>query len=337
MSGEFVGNIRRTIAAHRLFRPEARIIVGVSGGPDSVALLHGLQALSSEWHLTLRIAHLDHALREGSRADAAYVEALGRRWKLPVTVERRDVGMICSREGWSLEDGARRVRYQFFLDVAKQYSASVVALAHTADDQAETVLMRLVRGAGAAGLSGMPIKRLLDAEVWLARPLLECWRDEVLAFLAQEHVRARLDPSNEDRRFLRNRVRHELLPLLTREYNANMKAALVQLAGQCASDVAFLQTETRRRWKRIVKERTTAAGVTIAVSKFLREPKALQRQVVRRAISRVRGDLNAFEHRHWVEAERLFTQRRVGSQVDLPGGIQLRRELDRVVCQRRAA
>jgi len=336
MNGDVLGRVRQTIAAHRLVRPGARVIVAVSGGPDSVVLLQCLQSLSSEWRLTLRMAHLDHALREGSRGDAAFVEALGRRWRIPTTVERRDVGTMCSKEGWSLEEGARRVRYQFLLDEAKRYSASVVALAHTADDQAETVLMRLIRGAGVTGLRGMPMRRPLGPDVWVVRPLLECWREDVVAFLTREQLGARHDASNDDRRFLRNRIRHELLPLVAREYNPNIKAALVQLAGQCASDVAFLQDEASRQWKRVVKEHGAPPAVTIAIAKFLRQPKALQRQVVRRAISRVRGDLNAFEYRHWLEAERLFTERGAGSHVDLPGGIQLRRESDRVVCHRDA-
>ncbi len=335
--------VRQTITTHRLLPPRAGVIVAVSGGADSVALLHLLMRLQGPLTFTLHVAHVDHGLRETSAEDARFVQALGARWGVPVSVERRPVGPICEREGWSLEDGARRVRYQVLLELARRHRASRIALAHTADDQAETVLMRLVRGTGLLGLGAIPIQRPLDDEIWVVRPLLAIWRREVLAYLEEAGLAYREDETNGDRRFVRNRIRRELLPLLERDYNPNIKGALTQLAEQSRWDYAYLQEAAGRQWKRMVKvhphpSRGVGAKpprqVAISIPMFLRQPKALQRQLVRQAILHVRGELGRFEFRHWVEAERLFVERPAGTVLDLPSGVRLRRDTAHVVCTR---
>ncbi|MBI3021959.1 MAG: tRNA lysidine(34) synthetase TilS [Candidatus Omnitrophica bacterium] len=333
MGEDLIAQVRRTIARHRLVPPRERIVVAVSGGADSVALLHILLALRPILKPTLHIAHLDHSLRQGSSDDAGFVRELGARCGVPATIERRDVGAVCERRGWSLEDGARKLRYEFLLEVARRASAGCVALAHTADDQAETVLMRLVRGTGLTGLCAMPIKRRLDDGVWLVRPLLEVWRREVTAYLQEAGLAHREDPTNDDRRFIRNRIRRELLPLLEQDYNPNIKKVLAQLAQLSQWDYAYLQEASGRQWKRMAKGRTPAQ-VALSIALFRRQPKALQRQLVRQSVLRIRGDLTAFEFRHWLEVERLFFERPVGTLVGLPGGVQLRREQDRVLFER---
>ncbi|MBI3321289.1 MAG: tRNA lysidine(34) synthetase TilS [Candidatus Omnitrophica bacterium] len=358
--------VQQTIVANRLLPPGARIVVAVSGGVDSVALLQVLIVLQPSWNFELFIAHLDHGLRRESVQDAAFVGELGARWHLPVTIERRDVAAICAREGWSLEDGARRIRYGVLREVAQCHSATHVALAHTADDQAETVLMRLLRGTGLMGLTAIPITRTLDEEpaqakrsaqagVWLVRPLLETWRQDVLAHVERAHLSYREDITNADPRFLRNRIRHELLPLLERNYNPNIKSALVQLAEQSRWDYAYLQAAAGKQWKRITKTRSPSrakfassqnghgAGsegtdrgvreIAISIAMLLRQPKALQRQLVRQAIRQVRGTIGRWEFRHWEVAEQLFVGRPSGTRVDLPGGIQLFRDRDHVICR----
>ena len=326
--------IQRTITAQRLLRVGARIVVGVSGGADSVALLYALKRLRAAWKLHVHVAHLDHGLRDASSADATFVRELSLRWRLPVTIEHRDVSAMCAREGWSLEDGARRIRYQFLLDVARRQRAETVALAHTADDQAETVLMRLIRGTGLLGLGAIPIKRPLE-EVWVVRPLLEVWRREILEWLEQERLTYRDDASNRDSRFVRNRIRLELLPLLEREYNPNIKGTLTQLAEQSRWDYAFLQAAAARQWKRTVKVQPPER-VVVSIAAFERQPNALQRQLVRQAIQRVQAESGQIEFRHWLVVERLFKEQPIGTLVDLPGGVQLRREKEHVIVQRAA-
>ena len=334
---ELLAQIRRAVAAYQLWPSRARVMIAVSGGADSVALLHALTILRPEWKLTLRVAHLDHGLRDGSAEDAAFVQQLCAAWRIPATIERHQVQRSCAEYGWSLEDGARRVRYQFLLETAKRYSASRIALAHTADDQAETVLMRLVRGTGLTGLGAIPVKRPLADDIWVVRPMLAVWRREITAYLRKEGLAHREDASNRDQRFVRNRIRHELLPLLERQYNTNIKGTLAQLAEQSRSDYSYLQEAAERQWKRTAKvtraEPRYGREVAMSIPLFLRQPKALQRQLVRRAIQNLRGDVGQFEFRHWLEVERLFVSRPDGTLVDLPGGVRLARHKDRVICR----
>jgi len=349
-----MSDLRERVASTGLVRRGDRVLAGVSGGADSVALLHALAALREQLGFWLGAVHVDHRLRPDSGDDACFVEEVGRRLHVPVTVLQRDVFAERPR-GVSLEDAARRVRYDAFRTAAQRHSTNRLALAHTADDQAETVLMRLLRGAGLTGLTGIPPARPIapparrdtsspagtssaarivpprsvTEELLVVRPLLGVWRDELLAYLAAEGLSYRQDPSNHDPQFLRNRLRHQLVPLLEREYNPNIKALLVQLAEQCRTDAVYLQAEVQRYWKRLVKLRDGALAVDLI--RLRKQPPALQRQLMRRAIQQVQGDLAGFEFRHWIEIERLVAERPPGTILDLPNGVQLQRMRDRVL------
>ena len=327
-SDPLFARVRRVISDLQLIRRDDRVIVGVSGGVDSVALLHLLVRLRPSLRLTLYAVHVDHQLRAESTEDASFVQELAAGLRVPVVVDRRDVAALCRREGWSLEDGARRIRYQCFVEAAAHHSAKVVALAHTADDQAETVLMRLLRGSGLTGLSGIPVMREI-AGVRIVRPLLQCWRKELAAYLTGVDLAHREDASNADRRFVRNRIRHELLPILARDYNPNIKAALVQLAGQSRVDQAYLQSSAQRYWKRVARA-TRNGEVSLKLPVIARQPEALQRQLLRRALQEIQGDLNQFEFRHWRELERLLYRAPTRAAVHLPGGVQVIREADQL-------
>ena len=325
---ELAARVRDAIKRHQLIRRGERVLVGVSGGADSIALLHLLTQLRPAGGWNLYAVHVDHGLRETSPDDAAFVRAFGEALGIPVIVESREVAARCREAGWSLEDGARRIRYACFLDAARRYSAGVLALAHTADDQAETVLMRLIRGAGATGLGAIPLTRPMDG-VRVVRPLLRVWRRDILEYLRAAGLCHREDASNADVRFLRNRIRHELLPLLERAYNPNIRSALTQLAEQSRCDAAFLQDTGERQWRRVARS-IRSGRVSVDLKGFGRQPLALQRQLVRQAIRQVRGDLSRFEFRHWLELEPLFHSRPLGTVVELPGGVRAVRERDHV-------
>ncbi len=340
-SHPLLAHVRCLLIERKLISPGSRVLVGVSGGADSVALLRILVNLRSSLRLQLAIVHVNHQLRPEAASNADFVKSLGDLWKVPTFLETEDVREQCAQMGWSIEDGARRVRYACFLKAAKRYSADAVAVAHNADDQAETVLLRLLRGSGLTGMSAIPWKRLLASSAehkthttWVIRPLLDTWRATILEYLRSEVISFREDSTNRDARFLRNRVRHELLPTLE-SYNPAIRRQLSQLAEQLQWDRECLEELTERYWKRV--SRTKGSVLELSLSALKRLSPSLKRLLIRRAIRQVQGDLQQFEFRHWGEVEALLTRRPAGSVVSLPGGVRFVRTLTHVRCMREPA
>lgn len=325
----FIVRLCEAISAHQLLASGSRAVVGVSGGADSVALLHALAALAPQRRWRLLAVHVDHQLRDGSGEDARFVQQLAERLGVPSAVERRDVTAACRAGGWSLEDGARRLRHEALRDAARRFSASAIALAHTADDQAETVLLRLLRGTGLTGLAAMAPKRVWG-DVAVIRPLLGISRGEVVAYLESAGMRWREDPSNTDRRFARNKVRHELLPALE-AFNPSICDALRQLADQSRADSDFLDAQAKRHRSRVLKP-SGPGRVRVRLSVLRRLAPALQRQLIRDAVELAQGDLTGFEFRHWRQIERLLAPQARGT-AHLPDGLRLTRAGDDLLCE----
>jgi tRNA(Ile)-lysidine synthase len=255
--------VRDTIRRHAMLAGGETVLVAVSGGADSVALLHVLRILAPELRLTLSVVHLDHGLRPDSALDAAFVESLARGWGLPVTVEH-----IVVSPGGSLEARARDARYAALRRQAARVGAHRVALGHTADDQAETVLMRILQGAGPRGLAGIPPVR--DGYI---RPLLDTRRSDIVAELRRAGLAWREDPTNRDPRFLRNRLRHDLLPRLAAAVEPEIVPALTRLAGRArelvealaAAAAAEVPAPSPESPQQIVLSRRRLAGLPPAV------------------------------------------------------------------------
>ena len=212
---ELLDQVRTTIARHALATAGTRVVVAVSGGPDSVALVHLCRSLSAAGELELvGLAHLNHQLRDAAGDDASFCRNLARDLSLPLALEQADVAEYARRQHRSIEDAAHHLRYEFLSRALGHFRADCVALGHTRDDQAETFLLRLVRGAGARGLAGMYPRR--DRFI---RPLLECRRADLRSYLTARGIRFVHDTSNDDVFVPRNRVRAELLPLLQARFN----------------------------------------------------------------------------------------------------------------------
>jgi tRNA(Ile)-lysidine synthase len=227
----------RSIDDWSAFGWEGRVVVAaVSGGADSVALLRMLAGLDEPRPRQIVVAHFDHRLRPSSADDARFVADLARRLELPFELGEADVAALAQEQGDGLEAAARKARYAFLEQAADRHRANFVATGHTADDQAETVLHRILRGTGVAGLRGIHEIRSLFGrqDIYLVRPLLQVRHDEAIAYLRAIGQPFCEDPTNDDRRFTRNRIRHELIPLLEKEYNRNIVEALLRL-GETAS------------------------------------------------------------------------------------------------------
>jgi tRNA(Ile)-lysidine synthase len=307
-------------------RPGRPLVIGFSGGPDSYALLHALHAAG--W--SLLVAHLDHGLRPESAADAKRAGEIAGGLGLPCFSERVNVAVAAESGGLGIEEAARMARYEFLFRVAGEQDAQAVAVAHNSDDQAETVLMHLLRGAGGAGLRGMSMRLLPNpwsAAVPLVRPLLNTSRAEVLEYCEQHGLDALIDSSNTDTTYFRNRLRHELLPLLE-GYAPGIRTRLQQTAALLAADGELLERLTQEAWRRCLARRGPGfVGLQRAV--LLQEPLAQQRAVLRRAAGDLRPDLRDLDF-DAVERARAVIRGNKTAQQDWFGGLSILIEGDLV-------
>lgn len=268
----------RTVRARRLFESEQHLLVSVSGGPDSVALLSLLHQLAPSWRLQLTVAHFNYGLRgEESEGDQEFVTELCRRWDVPLVAMRLRIGDSGSG---SLQAAARELRYHALESIADERGANRIALAHTADDQAETVLLWLLRGSGLTGLSGMPASR--DGRV--VRPLYDCSRSEVLSYLDGAGLSFRTDSTNAKPLYARNRVRHEILPALRRIAPGALRA-LSRSAELCREDDRFLNAYVTALCEGQLRREQNGSWV-VDRDVVRRLPRALQRRILRELFRR---------------------------------------------------
>ncbi len=321
------------IRQQNLILANDKLLVAVSGGADSVCLLHILAHHRDDLGVELHAAHLNHRLRgTESDADAGCVSDLTHKLGVPATVGRRDVAAYHDRKGSSLEEAAREVRYGFLAEVAKKVGASKVLTGHTCDDHIETILLHLLRGAGTAGLRGLQSRSALPGgdksnRLEVVRPLLEITRQETLSYCRRHRLSPRSDSSNESSSFLRNRVRLELLPLL-RSYNPGIDKVLLRLADIAGDDISFIEQQASLLWDDLAAR----AGdvLYLDVNKMLALPRAIQRQVFRKAVKELRGSLKDVEADH-IEAMIESLSRPAGKRFCLPDGLTLSMEYGRLV------
>ena len=301
-----------------------RLLVAVSGGPDSLALLHALWGLRGEFGLALAGAHFNHRLRGAdSDADAEFAAAACDGLGAAFFAGSGDVAAYRRERGLSLEDAARRLRYGFLADAAARWGADAVALGHTADDQAETVLMNIMRGSGLAGLRGMRAmseRRDGALRTALFRPLLGTSRADTVAYCAARGLSPRHDASNSSPKYLRNRVRMDLLPSLE-EYNPSARGALARLSAAAAEDDDYIESQAAAAWERVAAAR--GDGVALDAAAFGALHPALQARLLRRAVASVKGDAQNLARSHADDMRRLMGGG-AGKSIDLPGGVVFR-------------
>ncbi|MDO8750360.1 MAG: tRNA lysidine(34) synthetase TilS [Dehalococcoidia bacterium] len=318
--------------------PGATLLVAVSGGPDSVALLSLLHELAQRNAFHIHAAHLDHGLRgTESDEDARHVQEVCLRLGVPVATEKADVAALRARYRLSWEAAARQARYDFLARVSRTVGATVVALGHTADDQAETVLLHLLRGTGIRGLRGMlPLSRWRSrdgaSEVALVRPLLGVARQETEAYCASHGLAPRYDSSNLEERFTRNRIRRNLMPQL-RRYNPAVTQALVRLAGTVAQDVAYIDQQVQAAWPSIAIREPW--GVRLDRHAFNELHPGLQAHALQRAYAEVAGeslDLNLAQ----IQGMRRMAEQGAGRALSLGHGLRFFTTYQELVVSRKA-
>lgn len=307
--------VTATVRRHGLVEPGQHVVVAVSGGADSVCLLHALHMLRRLLRIRVSVVHVDHRQRPESELDAAYVRRMADRLKLESRIYRLEAELP---PGASPEAWLREQRYLLFRHAMRDAEADRVATGHTADDQAETVLMRLIRGAALEGLAGIPPRR--DAYI---RPLLEVRRSETEAFVRALGLRPRRDPTNEDRRFLRNVIRLDVLPAIERSTGREVRGAIARTAEAVRADVAFLEDAAEREERAIVRPRADGS-VVLQAAALARLPYPVGSRVVARAL--VGLGLPGDQARAHVDAVLDLARGRRGREAMLPRGLNARRE-----------
>ena len=305
-------NVKKTIKRYELIDKGDKILMGVSGGPDSVALTFLLNSLKKELKINLHVGHLDHMLRKGSCKDGKFVERLAHKLKIPVTLARINIKELA--KAGSVEEIARNVRLGFLFKVAQNIKADKIALGHNLDDQAETVLMRILRGTGLYGLSGILPKRNITG-YQVIRPLIEVKRREIETFLKRKKIKPRIDTSNLEDIYFRNKIRNRLLPLLEKEYNKNIKEVLSNMAQSLGYDYDYLMRVAQRAMK--------GAKHKLNLKKLTNLHPAMRRLILRMGIAKVQGDTRRITFAHIKELEGLIFNRPVNSIVDLPKGVSV--------------
>lgn len=313
-------------------RPDDTVLLAVSGGPDSIALLHLMLEVRDTLGVNLEVAHLDHGLRgDEGRRDARFVADLCAGQGLTLHNRRVDLPGILEDEGGSVEAVARRERYAFLNEARAVAGARWIATGHTADDQAETFLMNLMRGSGPRGLGGM----LATGPGPVCRPLLGCWREDVMEYLEANEIPFCEDSSNQDLSLTRNRVRHSLVPLLEEEFGTSVIRTLARGSRFMNEVDSYLSLEADRILGEVaIEDDAELDEIRLDVDALLGHPAVMERSVLRAALEELVGGLEGIHLGH-IDALLELAGRREGSgQIDLPQGLTARREYEHLVLSR---
>jgi tRNA(Ile)-lysidine synthase len=314
----FVKLVQNTAHRHDLWQRENKIIVGVSGGPDSACLLHVLCFLAQKYDFSLIIAHVNYGLRgKDSEADEAFVRQLGEKYDLPVNVIRANKPKLAT------EEQMRDFRYAYFEKLRKKYDFDLIAVAHNRDDQVETVLMRIVRGAGLAGLSAMRAKNGV-----VIRPLLEISHQIILAYLKENKLKYRTDKSNKDIKYLRNKVRNRLLPYLERNFNPAIRETISRWSGNVADDYDLLEkcSKETKIWKK-----NGSGAVSFSVQQILALNLAGQKMAIRSGISEISGSTKGVSAAHIEEVCKILKSDKNKAQKTAFAGLNIVRKGDKLL------
>ncbi len=299
------------IREYNLFNKNDRVLIGVSGGPDSVALLsfiHNTNRINPPYS-AIFVAHLNHSIRgRESDEDEQFVNTLVEKYDVSLISEKRDIREIARERKISLEEAARDERYKFFESAAERVGANIIAVGHNADDNAETILHRIIRGTGITGVGGIRPKRKLTpiSTISLVRPLLFTWRKDIIAYLEEENITYRIDSTNIEKDKLRNRIRIELIPHLEKNYNAKIKTSLVTLGETAVQNCDFLEAKAKVLFEDVLmnKEVKTESpphvdNIVLDTHKLKESPQILQQMIIKEAIVRLNIPLKKFSYKNY--------------------------------------
>jgi tRNA(Ile)-lysidine synthase len=327
--------LSQDLLAEGLLAKDDTVVVGVSGGADSMALLHVLLGLneSCDWHLRLHVAHLNHRLRgHEAEKDAAFVQAAADSLSLPCVIEMRDIPRLAEAESLGVEEVSRRERYTFFERVCLQVGSKIVAVGHHAGDNAETILHRILRGTGLRGLAGIPRSRAIgpDSEVRIIRPLLRLTGRTLRDYLADMGIAYREDRSNTCNEPMRNRIRNLLLPQIEAEINPQVRDALTRLGEQAHWLEEYLRETVQRTFETLIISRTDQV-LTLNTDALSRKSRIVQTELVRLAYRSFGLGEQDLSFAHLVSALELIADPASGKQLQLPGGMTIEKRYHQLI------
>ena len=326
-----VERVLKTIRNYEMLKPNDTVLIAVSGGQDSMFLLQAMNYLKTKLKLKkLVVCNLDHGIRgKESAEDSLFVKTRTEDLNLGFIHKKIDLSKKRSKD-LSMEEAARKERYEFFNEAALSAGANVAATGHTLDDQAETILMRIIKGASLKGIIGIsPVRE--ERGIRVIRPLFELEKGEIEKYLDERGLEYRIDSTNKEPLYFRNVVRKEILPFLEK-YNPRLKRALCTLAEHLREDFEFIR-ESKEALRH--KPREVDGVLEIKLKDLIVQPKALQKEVLRDALDKIGGEVKRLSFRHWKEAEQLIARKRKGSSLDLPGDIRITRTAASILFQKR--
>lgn len=322
--------VRKTIKRYEMLEKGDSVLLCVSGGPDSVFLVHSFLYLGKEFGVRLFIANLDHGIRGiDSVKDSLFVKRIAEKNHIKLFFKK----LKLKADGkHSIEEIARRDRYDFFKSVSLKSKISRIATAHTLDDQAETVLMRVIKGTSLKGITGIPPVRS-DGSVSFIRPLIELEKRDIVAFLKKGKISYRIDKTNLENKYLRNAIRNNVIPYLER-YNPRLKRALSNLADTLREDREFIEQEKEKGQIRVSGKKNKAV---LYMKDIVTQPVAIRKEVVRDTIAQIDGNIKKLTFDHWRMVDSLIRSMPSGKVIELPGRIVLKKEKALLVFEKHSA
>ena len=324
-----LNQVKRTIERHHLLEKGDRLIVGVSAGMDSMVLLHLLNAYRETYDLSLIIAHVNHGLRpEESEKEAELVRNEARRLGFPFEYGKFNVKEFQKLGGFSPQDAARRIRFHFFADLVQKYRAQKIALGHNADDQVETVLLRLLRGSGLEGLKGI----LPNRQGRIIRPLIEVWKEEIKSFAIEKKIPFLLDSSNLKKDYLRNRLRLALIPFIEKEYQPSFKEIVLRSSNFLREENDYLEKGAGEAYRKIIKEENDTLSFRLSEYRFLHQ--AIQWRVIKKMLERICARERGVDEGEWLNVHEICQKLEQSSPsflLELPQGVWVEKRYERVL------
>ncbi|EQG54004.1 tRNA(Ile)-lysidine synthetase [Clostridioides difficile DA00142] len=316
-----------TINKHNLIQKGDKIVLGLSGGPDSVCLLHVLNRLKKDFNIEIYAAHLNHQIRGiEAQKDALYVSKLCEDMGIIFFVKSINVPKYCENEGLSLEEGARKLRYEMFYEIKDKIKANKIPIGHNLNDQAETVMMRIMRGTGLKGLKGIDYIR----DNCIIRPILDVERNEIEEYCEAYNLNPRIDKTNLENIYTRNKIRLDLLPYMKDNFNSNVIESIVRMSNSLKSDNDYIEKEAEAKFREVsnIKEK---GFVEINLDDFVCLHDAIKVRVLRNSIKHILGDTNFVDQRHIEDIMSLEDNSKVNKMLTLPRNIFVYRKKDSII------